>query len=1139
MPLIEKRYMVEMDGDTDARQLATTSLLNAMNCRMAVTEYGRSQRRENLPGTTLISQSVYPPYGTQQCLGGCVDTENSWVLYFMWNSFNDHGIYLLDYSAPSTPVIYPVIYDSQTTDGLGFSKNYRIDRNCRVINGVLYWTDNLAQPRKINIRAGVNLNRPGTFPDAPQYAGGIDENIITIIRKPPNYFLSVDKVTQSSPVINANQLTLFAGKFSAFYDFIDNETSVLTGYSPLVPYNFKTDTYNAIDISFSFGDIIPQDVQKVSIAVQLGSNPNFFVIKIWDKANATDAAEIVAHNAGVTELTYRFYNDQTGIPLSSAYSVKPYDSVPLLSKTIETVRNRIHLGNNTEGYDTPLVTSLDASFTDQSSGTSLQGSVFKLVFSGGGATKYVIYFPSITGGNPPGYYRDTVSGDTTPPVSPVPQANLVFISSNETAVFQYYVPGWPTTPIDSFTFQNYVTVTGVSNPLLNQQAYKSGAAYKIATVFYDRWMRKCGVVVNGEIYITEDRLYTISSYAVSLDWILSNSNAVNEIPDWAEYYTVVRTKCLSTNYFIQARSRNTTSSMSYVTKDANDAYVFSTSAYSTLLAGVGVDITNLTNFGMGYTFSNGDLIKVYISSSVYTLRITGQDGRWLICELQNLGSLTATTDALFEIYTPYTPSINEAYYEVGQIYAINNPGESNREYSVTAGSIRGDIWLLSRGTAPNDYITENMSPNDTYWMNWLTDAGRPNFIDTIGQVEKPNNISYSNTFIPGTRTNGLSSFDALDEKDIPHECGAIQKLQVASKVTGQGNIMLAICKQNVVSLYMGEVQVTAQDSPAFLAQAPDVIGTMNVLKYNYGTTMPSTVVERHGLVFGYDLLNGLVWQYADNGLVPISDYKMARFFKNYAKDFLATNNSNLDNINGFHHIPSGIDPFTKELIIECPGLIYSNYASVLPSYSGVVPSYATSITDRFDIYDQLQKTMSFSYEENRWGQNYNYGAEFYEYINNTMIGWKNGLPYIHNSDTTNWNRFYGVDQPMRICGVANVNMSLLKDLANISIEGSVTPNYTVAMANYPNEQITDLSSTDEAWEYQQGNLYAEFYRDRLSPNVSGTAIDKMYSGDQLTDIAIFWMIEIQAYTELVWIDAVNIGWEISRGQKAIAEPINK
>lgn len=1136
--LIEKRIPGYMNGDDDPKLLDDKAWLNVMNSRMGVTEFGRNGRWENVPGTTLISQAAYPPYGVQQCIGGCSDTGNRWIVYALWNSFNDHGIYCLDYSSPSAPVIYPVLYDSQTTDGLGFSKSFRIDRNCRIINGVFYWTDNNNQPRKVNIRAGINLNRPGTFPDHPQYEGGITEDVITIIRKPPDYPLTPEKVTQSSPVINTNQIKLFAGKFAAYYEFIDGEKSVLSPYSQLVPYNFKTDTFNAIDVTFSFGDVIAQDVKRVNLCVQFGIDPNFFTVKTWDKANANDLAAINAHNAGTTALSYRFYNDQTGIPLSNSFSVKPFDSVPLRSKTLETVRNRLHLGNNLEGYDTPLVTSLDATFTQQSSGTALTGRVFKLVFNGGGATKYVIYIPTITGGNPPGYYRVTAD-DTSFPPNPVAQINLTFISSTETAVFQYYIPTFPATQPDSFTYQSDISVTGVSNPLINQEAYKSGSPYKIAVVFYDRWMRKCGVVVNGEIYITEDRAYSISSYTVSLDWVLSNSNAVNEIPDWAEYYAVVRTKSLLTTYFLQARSRNSTSSVSYATKDADNNYVFATSAYSSTLAGVGVDITNLTNFGMGYTFSEGDLLKLHKDgdSNVYTLRIIAQDGRWLVCELQDVGALLGTTDALFEIYTPYTPSINEAYYEVGQIYAINNPGESNRSYSVTGGSIPGDITLLSRGTSPLDYITENMSPNDTYWMNWFTDAGRPNFIDTIGQTEKPNNISYSNIFIPGTRTNGLSTFDALDEKDIPHECGAIQKLQVAQKVTEEGNIMLAICKQNVVSLYMGEVQLRGQESTAFVAQAPDVIGTMNVLKRNYGTSAPETVVERHGLVFGYDLQNGLVWQYSDNGLYPVSDYKQARFFKRYAYDYLGNNANNLDNINGFHHIPFGIDPFHKELVCSLPGMIYPNYADNLPSYSSV-PSYATSILNRFDIYDSLAKTMCFAFEENRWGHNFEYMAEYYEYLDNVMFGFKNGNVYTFHTNTTNWNTWFGTQYPVRICGTANLNASLLKDLANIAVEASQVPQFSVAMTEVPNEQITDLSEDD--YTDQQGNFYAPWLRDRLSPNVIGSVIEKLNFGDQLTDKAIFWMCEwSEVYNELFYCNFVNIGWQQSRGQKAIANPINK
>lgn len=1130
--LIEKRNFLQgMNGDTDPKLLQDSEMLNLMNGRVAVTEFGRYGRVENIPGTTLISQAVYPPYGTQQCIGGCYDSENGWIVYFMWNSFDDHGIYCYDIA---TGITYPVLYDSQTTDGLGFSKNFRIDRNCHIINSVLYWTDYNAQPRKINVKRGINLNRPGTFAGIDGYTGGIDENIITIIRKPPNYFLSINKVEQTSPVVNTNFITLFAGKFSAFYDFVDNEKSVLTGYSPLANYNFKADTYNAIDVSFSFGEIIPQDVQRIQVAVQFGRDPNFFTVKIWDKANAIDAAEIAAHNAGSTALTYRFFNDQTGIPLDSAFSVKPYDSVPLKSKTIETIKNRLFLGNNTEGYTSPTITSLTAAFSTQSSGTSLTGNVFKLIISDG-RIRYVIQLP-VTVSTLAGYYRVTAD-DTTLPVGTIAYSALTFISASETDVFKHYIPSWPIPPpsVTSFTAISTVSISGVTNPLINQSAYKSGAPYKAGIWFFDRWMRKCGVVINGITYVTADRQYTIASYTVSLDWTLSNANAVNEIPDWAEFYVVGRTKCLRTNYFLQVRSKNTVSSMTYVTKDAANQYAFATSAYSDTLAGVGIDITNLTQFGMGYAFSEGDLIKIYISTSVYNLRILAQDGRWLICELQNLGTLNSSTDALFEIYTPYTPSINEAYYEMGNIYAINNPGQSNREYSILSGSIDGDITLLSRGTSPNDYITENMSPNDTYWMNWFTDAGRPNFIDTIGQKVKKNNISFSNTYIPGSNINGLSSFDALDEKSTPQESGELNKLQAANKVTEEGNIMLAIHTTETISCYMGEVQLVGQAQNAFIAQAPEVIGTMNALRGSYGTVNPETVIPYLGLVFWLDALNGCFVQYSQSGLEPISRYKMSRFFKNYCKDYLASNSNNLDNINGFHHIPTCIDPFHKEIIVSLPGLIYQNYADTLPSYTSV-PSYATSIINRFNIYDELAKTMSFQYEENKWGSDYEFMGEFYVNAQNQMFGWKNGYMYSHNTNVANWNTFYGVQYPVRICFTGNLNPSAMKDLFNIAVESNVAPDYSVVMANYPNEQITDLASGD--YTDQEGIFYSVFFRDRLSPNVTGTADAKMYKGDILKDYAFFVMLEFQAYGSLIFINFVDIGYQISRGQKQILNTVN-
>lgn len=1127
MQQLEKKYFVApesgLDADSADFAVPPNRWVNMENCRTLTTDNGVTKTVESIGGTLL--KSTPQPSINFFPLGSAEEQVRKRFCTFMFNTTgNDHKIICYDYAADT---IYTVLLSNQTTDGLGFDKYYPI-HSAFIINGLLYWTDNLNQLRRINIDAGINLNHPNTYPDVEPYTTGLDENIITVIRKPPNYCLNATKVVQSSPALPYNFITFFAGKFAAFYTNRDGEVTVLSGYSQLINYNTKSDTYNSVDVALSIGDVIPQDVIKVQFAVQFGDDPDFFVIKIWDSANATDAAEMAAHNAGSQALTYRFYNDQTGIPLGTEFSTKPFDSVPIRSETIELAKNRLHTGNNLEGYDSPLVTSLTAQFATASSGTSLQGSVFRLVFNGGGATKYVVYIPSITDGNPPGYYRVT-AGDTVPPPDPVAQVNLTFISATETAVFQYYVPGWPATPIDSFTFQNYITVTGVSNPLINQTAYKSGAAYRAAVWFFDRWMRKCGVVINGITYVTPDREYTAADYTVSLNWILSNGNAVNEIPDWAYFYTVGRTKCLSTSFFLQARSRNASNSLTYVNRDptTND-YTFTTSAYSSLLVGIGVNINNLQNFGMGYVLAEGDVIKIYLdgSSDVHVLRIIDQSGQWLVCELKDIGALTSTTDALFEIYTPYTPSINEAYYEIGQIYAINNPGTDIRTYSVLAGSIRGDITLLSRGTSPSDYITENMSPNDTYYMNWYTDAGRPNFIDSIGQQLKETNDSWSNVLIPGTKTNGLSSFDALDERNLPEECGAIQKFQVTSKVQDeQGIVMLAICKNETASLYIGEVQTYQANASSDLIISEQVIGTINVLKGSYGTTNPESVTEYRGNVYWVDVSNGRVIQYSVNGLDAISDYDMTRYWKLFGAQFLSMTKPQIEALGSRPFIFSVVDSSHNELLFSVPKLLSAPPKGYLPDYP--------SIAYPFDIYDGQDKIivykLNFGDGTPHWQGSYRFYSQGFVSLQNKMYSYNNGHLYLHNQ-TTNYNQFYGVQEKSRIMFVSNQEPNVPKSYNSISIEGNLQPTFTYLYATVPHQQASDLVDTD--YNNLEGMQYATLYRNKLVPTAAGYTTDGLLTGDKMRTHALSVMLEFSVSgSSPLELRFVNMKYTVSKGHK--------
>lgn len=1034
MKLRERRLFFEgMNGDLFSRDLGDKESINLMNCRMGITETGRLGRLENVMGTTQISDNVHPPYGIDQTIGSAVDFARRRLVKFNYNSFGYHWIGCLD---TTTNITYAVLYDTQVIGGLNFSKTSRINRNARVVGDMLYWTDDNNQPRRMNMEAGIKTNHPSYVTGVAPYNWPMTASTITLIRKPPG----VQPGAAPNGADANTKLKDFSGQFAFRYIDRDNEITVFGNPSLMVEYETGVRSFITVGWGTATGEVIPQDVKIVQLGVRYGNNPQYFIIKEWNKGNPTDLAIINSFNNLTGPLQYDFYNDEIGIAVSLAASVKPYDSIPIRCKTLEYANYRLFLANYLKGYDTPVVTSLSGNTT-----------------IGGGA--------------------------------------------------------------------------GI-------KVYKSYSSHQIGIVFRDFYKRKSFTVTNDSLVIPiPDRLYSMGSGSFTnyITWALSNANALNEIPDWAYYYDIVITKNLRTRFFLESKSTTT----KYAIKNTDGTFSYQ-DTYSATAYGIAINLSGLDAQGMGYIFNDGDIARLYVNgtATAYSLSVLGQDGNYALLQLANLGAFTVQPDILYEIYTPYTKSDNEIFYTTENQFSVTNPGTALRSYSTLSGNVIGNVFTLSIGPT----YREAMSPVDKYWQNWYFPYGDANQVSLLGQVDKENFIQWSNPIIEGSQTNGLSSFEALNEKAIPSELGGINKIQLAKKISdqGQGNIMIAICDEESASLYLSEAQLVGASKPDAVAISDQVIGTINVLKGSFGTIAPETVFEYLGLVFFYDLINGVFVQYSPNGLEPVSRYKMSRFFKNYAKDYLAASTGNLDNINGFHHIPTCIDPFNKEVIVGTPGLIYENYANVLPSYTSV-PSYATSIIDRFDIYDRLQKTMTFKFEENYWGSNFNYAAEWYEYIDNQLYGFKNGISFSHNTDSVHWNRFYGIDYPMRVCVTGNLNASALKVLNNISLESSVAPDFTVAMTNYPNVQITDLKTNLAGSDYrnQEGVFYADFFRDRLSPNTTGTADEKLYKGDSLTDFSIFVMAEFQQYSQLAWVAFLDIGYSLSRGHKSIVDVINR
>lgn len=1172
----KKLFTGGTNQDDSLHLLDDAQYLRLMNGRVGITQYGKNYRVEGVPGTTSITQSVYPPYGTNICIGSCVDIEGQRLIWFVYNTFDDHGIYAFDFATSTT---YAVLYDSQVQGGLNFNKNHRIDKNCKVNQGLLYWTDNYNEPKKINIDSGIKLNYPSYNTDARAYTTLTDSYEIMLIRRPPVYAPTIEKIYNNTFINNfiANR----SWKFAWQYVYFDGEDSVLGEYSVASMLNLvelgEPDLYNYINCTLSLLEKIPQTARIIRLVAKDELTNSANVIKTFDKL--IDEQPFIAHNNGTTQLSFDYYGDVTGATIPSSISAKPFDSVPLLSTTMESATNRMFLGNNLSGYDTPTTTSLAVSQT-----TAIAGANKRFFKSESSYQLGVAFYDKAR--RKSGVITKGSNITTTPPKVFTPNSDFnvnPIIANYDFAVdnnFEFEVvqlgnftasggaPGNGTafTATSSFTANMSVNIIGnvtaltpgftvfririlknYSIPAIAEQ-FIDTASMGLPYYFNSTLSLSNYSITSGDVFqvqfisagICELECYGGSPFTIAasssaasnvetLDWTLSNTNRLNEIPDWAHYYSILRTANLKTRYFIDSYS----STNKYASKNVTTGlYTYSDTWSATTTSAVAVDSTILLQSGLGYNYKEGDVcVLIDTNDARYELPVIGQDGAYILLSSAYIVNSLLNIPFIYEIYTPYIKGENEPFYEVGNIYPITNGGTVNRQYSTLSGSLIGDVFVFQRQfNSTVYYYVEAMSPNDLFYKNWFTDQGFPNFVILLGQNRNEHEIRYSNVYAAGTQSNGLSTFEALNFKTIPLGTGSIQKLQLASKTTEQGVVMLSIGSFQTASCYLGEVQLVGSSSNSSLVQDTAVIGTINVLKGMFGTTAPETVVEYLGVIFWYDLNNGTIVQYSSNGLFPVSSYKQEKLFKNYAKGYLAASEGNLDNINGFHHIPTYVDPYHKELGVTLPGLIYENYADTLPSYSSV-PSYASSIINRFDMSDGLAKTVTFNIQENKWVSDYQFIAEQYDYFDNRMFGWKNGALYEFNTNSSTWNTWFGQQYPVRICWVLNKPLSGLKDMAEIVIEGSQAPNFTVIYTTLPNTQITDLTSSD--FTNQEGILYARILRDRLSPNTTGTADQKLNTGDVVLSQIPQIMTEFQSYESIIYVNFVDVGFNLSRGQNFI------
>lgn len=625
---------------------------------------------------------------------------------------------------------------------------------------------------------------------------------------------------------------------------------------------------------------------------------------------------------------------------------------------------------------------------------------------------------------------------------------------------------------------------------------------------------------------TPARDYTYSTALSTINWTLDNTNAVNEIPDWAYYYSIVKTLNLRTRFFLQGFANIP----KYMGKTAAGAWSPVNNIYNSVSClAIGINTESLIATGLGYIYNDGDIcILTRNDNTRYTIPVIGQDGNYILLKAQDISSGGAISNYtyVFEVYTPYKTSDQEPYYEMGEIYSIINPKTNIRSYSILNGFFNGDTYLLYRSFGANSaYIGNAMSPNDLYWKQWETDAGKVNIVTRLGRTDKNTNIAWSDTYVSGTQINGSSTFRLGNETFVSDDCGSITKLQLTSKVQdqGQGSVMLALCNSEINSMYLGETQIAdSTGKTQFFSASTNVVSTINILKGNYGCISPESVVQYRGKVYFVDLANGRVVQYSDNGLDAISNVKMSRFWKNWAYKYQSLTKAEIEEFGDRPYIFSMVDSGHDELLISLPKLSDDPPKGYLPDYPNTIYP--------FDALDYQGKTMVYclgtaAQVYPHWQGSYTFTTENFVSLQNRLFSFKGGRIFEHNQDIQN--RFYGAYSPSSIMFTSNILSQVPKVYDNFVVESNLMPSFVYFYNNYPYIQTSDLDDT--SFVNLEGIWYANILRNKIVPTATGFTTDGLLTAEVMRNTNMYVQATFSPTTEPLELRLIQLGTSISKG----------
>lgn len=354
MPEIKHTFLAgKMNKSLDDRLVPEGEYRDANNIEVTTDIFGSGDigTVRKIKGNTALTSVDNDFSGTPEVIGSFFDDKNNAIYYFATDN-NTHKIYRYTSSGIETLV-----------EGafLNFNKNNKIT-GVNVIEDYLFWTDNLNQPRRINIKNPIDYD---------------EEHQISVAKLAPTQAPGITALTQTSTDVNNGEA--IAGsymkekfiRFSYRLKYTDNTYSVLAPFSGTVfspreigpsenpAYIVLTEAEIASAYSSSELSWFDNKINRVQIEVfapdgKTFSNAEVKFVEILGKSSDSpavyvlDIVQIDATKESQTSFTHTYLGTNPKLTLSEEQLIRVYDKVPLKALSQEITGNRIVYGNYQE-----------------------------------------------------------------------------------------------------------------------------------------------------------------------------------------------------------------------------------------------------------------------------------------------------------------------------------------------------------------------------------------------------------------------------------------------------------------------------------------------------------------------------------------------------------------------------------------------------------------------------------------------------------------------------------------------------------------------------------------------------------------------------------------------------------------------